>query len=608
MPTTSPTFIVLTELVGHAPASLNQIQAVIAPHVHSLTVTWLALWCTALVFAIRALINKIRFPELDVPSTTPSISFELPPILTRIRVLYRRLFSVSEIEHSLVLRWLYGAMLFGFFTSFGNWILDSSITAETASKGAQICWTYFPQCGQWYVLHTLPYGYSYTSVYMVLYAVMLACVFAMWKKSWTSAHALMMILFVWKVLVMFVLTASIQGGPNYHHVLITFVLLFLPYKEFFARVSFVVMYFLSAVIKLDESWILGEYFTSLQSGLPVFGNTLAPIFTNAVIGMQIILGWFLLSGRSRIQKTALVCFSVFHIYAGIFVGYTYPILALSMLWILFGPLFHVSTIPLNRRSVAGWITLIALFAFHAPAHLIEGDQRMTQEGSRFGLNLFDANHQCASTLSIYATSSTPVRDTQWSAKPRQTCGDYICLTTTITHEADDMVVTRERWESPVSWQRCRVSTFWSIAKQQHCSDPGVLRVQMQFDHSIDGGPFYRIVDEQNICTLSYQTFSHNGWIKMPPEAPIVGYPVKNVFRYQRQSGSAFNERAPQISTSSDIIALNELVGNDRIQRTSLQSAVAPYFPVLVFFWRVIWTMMCALVISRVWFAYQRTKK
>ena len=95
------------------------------------------------------------------------------------------------------------------------------------------------------------------------------------------------------------------------------------------------------------------------------------------------------------------------------------------------------------------------------------------------------------------------------------------------HEA--LIITRSG-ESASSWNRCDPYEIWSVAKAK-CNDPSVERISMQYNHSINGGPFYRMVDEPSICNLTYQPFSHNDWIKIPPEAPIVGYPLQNEYQY-----------------------------------------------------------------------------
>ncbi|TSC61479.1 MAG: hypothetical protein Greene041614_1054, partial [Parcubacteria group bacterium Greene0416_14] len=44
--------------------------------------------------------------------------------------LYRRTFSIQEIESSRVLQWVFGALLFGFYVTFDNWVLRPGLTVE----------------------------------------------------------------------------------------------------------------------------------------------------------------------------------------------------------------------------------------------------------------------------------------------------------------------------------------------------------------------------------------------------------------------------------------------------------------------------------------------
>jgi hypothetical protein len=67
-------------------------------------------------------------------------------------------------------------------------------------------------------------------------------------------------------------------------------------------------------------------------------------------------------------------------------------------------------------------------------------------------------------------------------------------------------------------------------RNEFCSDTSVTRVEWKFDHSINGDPFLRIVDEQNACDLEYTTFRHNAWIKTEYEAQPVALPLKSIYK------------------------------------------------------------------------------
>lgn len=443
---------------------------------------------------------------------------------------YRKIFSIHEIEEQKTLHWFFGAMLFYFFITFESWLSGTRITAEHADSA--VCWPHYQNCEWLYFLSNLPNGYSHTTLYMALYAVMLLIVYCMYKRRWVAAHALLLVLFTWKMFVGLFLDYNILGMYDDYHLGLTAVLLFLPHKQYFAKLMFVLLYFISATIKFHPTWTLGTYFTSLQGGLPLFPDAIIPLVTGSVILEQIIGCWFLLSRNVVAQRIALAYFILFHLYSGILVQYNYPSATLPALIILFGPLYMYQRPPLSRRSIAGWLAMLALFALQVPSWRVDSDTlRITDANNRYGVWMFDANHQCVATIQFrYSPNVTKVASS--SEVPRGTpCGSYECTTASRTFKDGDQWVREIRRESAVAWRRCDPYEKWK-AYENFCAS--AESVSMQLDHSINGGPFYRIIDEKDICSLEYKLFGPNEWIKAPPEAPAVGIPVKNVYRYPGQ--------------------------------------------------------------------------
>ena len=87
----------------------------------------------------------------------------------------------------------------------------------------------------------------------------------------------------------------------------------------------------------------------------------------------------------------------------------------------------------------------------------------------------------------------------------------------------------QRFESGTAWNRCYPYEWWSRYHTRCERNPSIDRISLRIDHSINGGPFYRIVDTENICDLPYYPLGENRWIKQPPEAPLIGYPVTNTY-------------------------------------------------------------------------------
>jgi hypothetical protein len=440
-------------------------------------------------------------------------------------------FNLHEIENSSALQWAFGAILFFFFLTFNRWIAVSITTIDAAQRGYGVCWPYFQDCTWLYFLQALPLGYSQTAFYMALYAVMLGVVFYMWRGQWARAHMLMTLLFAWKAFVMFVLSYVIAGPYDYFHIIFAFVLLFLPFKEYFLKLTIVVLYFLSGLVKLDGTWILGTYFTTMQEGLPLLPTALTPLFTNLVVFSQVAGAWFLLSSRPWLRNAALAFFILFHLYSGILVYYHYPSVSLPLLIILFGMYARYQRPPWNSRAAAGWIFVIALFLFHIPPYFIEGDRRLTLEGNRYGMFMFEANHQCVAEVSAHLKPDGDFVEPLSGTTTALECGGQTCLVSREVYEQDGLVVRKERFETGASWNRCDPYEYFRRAKQRCALSPAVEKIGLVFDHSINGGPFYRIVNEENLCDLEYMPFSHNEWIKLPPEAPPVGLPVKDAYRY-----------------------------------------------------------------------------
>ena len=120
------------------------------------------------------------------------------------------------------------------------------------------------------------------------------------------------------------------------------------------------------------------------------------------------------------------------------------------------------------------------------------------EGNYYGMYMFEANHQCIANSTIFSKN-----------------GEIIST------DLKESISARNRCEAYEEFFRLK-----NICKMF----PEIGRIELKFDHSINGGPFYRIIDEKNVCELDYKAFSHNKWIKTPEEgAKMTGYPVKNVY-------------------------------------------------------------------------------
>ena len=411
----------------------------------------------------------------------------------RIGKRYQAFFNLHEISNDLAVRLFGAAVLLGFLVTFKGWEGSFYTTFAATEQGAAICWPFFQSCYDWFFMTARPFGYIQNTIYMGFLGVIFLAAYGLLTQRYLLAHACILLLFLWK----FYLTAInyyYSANYDYYQTAFAFIFLFLPHKRFFGSLAVVFFYFLSTATKIHESWTLGTYFTSMQAGLPLFPDGSIIVMTNLVIFMEMIGAWFLFSKNKLIQRSVFIFFVIFHLYSGILVGYHYPTIVTPALIIFFGPLFKPFTqIPNGMKSIPGWSFILALLSVQMISHAIPGDEKLTLEGNSYGLYMFEANHQCAITI-------------------RKNNKDIIY-----------------NFNSVIARNRCDPYRPWFTAKKQLCSKESKDKYSLQIIHSINGGPFYMIVDEPDLCTLEYKPFSRNEWIKTEDEAKPVGRPHKNFY-------------------------------------------------------------------------------
>ncbi len=466
---------------------------------------------------------------------------------------YKRFFSIDEIEQSKVLQWFGCALLFMISLTFAAWAGNLGYSKEAYELNTNICWPHFQDCGKFLLLSGLPYGYSLSILYSAFFLMTLLAVLFIARKNWSAAHMIYSLFFLWIVLVMFFLTKTLNGNYWYFMTIFLFIFLYIPNRLFFLRITLVVLYFLAGTVKFNDGWILGTYFTSMATGFPLFPDETTAIFTNAVILMEIAGSWFLLSKNKLLQRLSLAYFICFHLYSFILVKHLYPSVILPALLILFGPMNKPLTIPNSKKTIFGWVFLGILIAFQFTSLLISGDGRYTLEGNFYGLYMFEANHQCIMNATVYGKDG----------QIRQIQKDNVAAN-----------------------NRCDPYDYWFNLNQRCQRSENVERITWTFDHSINGGPFYRIVDQYDACSATYAAFSHNDWIQDPSKSLIAGYPVKNFY------GSRPSTSQTSINKTPDgRLILPGLKGQDPPRLNELQSALQPHVKKMQLLYWMMWSMI-----------------
>lgn len=409
---------------------------------------------------------------------------------------YADTFSIDEIARSRTLQLAAGVLLLGWLLEFQSWFRFPDFTLNAVRDGLHLCWPWFQSCGEWYFLTTGTLGYSQSVLYAGLWALMALALLALVYRKYAYMHAIFFVLFAWEVLGMFF---AYRFAVNYwyFHLLMAALFLCARGKLAFLRVAVVVFYVFAGIIKLTPSWISGEYFSALSQGLYLFPDMLIPVATGAVILMELVLVWYLLSSRREYRLSVLAILFVFHTYSVIYVGFTYPTVVLPMVLVVFLSNEEVRIrVRTFMRSIAGTVIVGFFVAVHLVPLFIHGDVRITLEGNKYGNYMFRANYQCESRATFVHTSGRAVVKDSTSFFANYRCDPY---------------------------------GHYFYLKQMCVNDETIERIAWTFDTAVDGSPFMRIVNVENACELEYTPFLHNEWIRLPgeDEVEIVGIPAKN---------------------------------------------------------------------------------
>lgn len=401
---------------------------------------------------------------------------------------YRKIFAIEEIESSRTLQMVFFFLFIGFYYGIHDlFFRDLGIRIPPGSFPTQACPEYFQGCHRLYFLPPKYESWAYSVFFTGVFTLLAGSLILGVRKMWTEAHMLLVIPFFVKMFFNLFLSANVSIPFEIDHLFPCFIFLFSHKKKINLQFLFVILYFLSGIVKLHQSWIAGTYFSSLAMGLPLFPDAMIPVVTNIVVLMEIVGVWLLFSQKKFIRKSIFVLLIIFHVYSCLFVGFRYPMQFLPFILILFSD----DEIPLPRPSKLAWLAVTILFLMNLFPFLIGPDHKRTFEGRALALNMFDSNRQSKTTEIInYRDGKTETKITGTSS----------------------------------SVERLTPYTVW-FRIQQLCKRPEVEKVSWNMLSSMNGGPFTTLVDEDNACLLSYHFWKKNEWIRY--DSDIKGYPGKN---------------------------------------------------------------------------------
>ena len=448
-----------------------------------------------------------------------------------------KIFNWGEIKDSAMLQMIYYIFIF------------NSIIYFFSFKIPETCWPHFQSCKSIFNILPLPFSYDLNYFLVSIYVLLVYGTFYMYKKDYKKALLILTLIFIVRFYFAFFGDYN-SGNFNYYDVYLMFIYLFIPKKELFLRVGFIYFYFLASTIKLDASFISAKYFTTLTLGAPFFNNIAIVIFSNLVIIMQMVGVWFIFSDNKKYRMIAYVYMTIFHFYSGLIVGYRYIITSIPFLMVLFNEkiferydVFKNLYIEKNKNTL-GLFFLFALLCLQLLPYTISGNHKVTLEGNNYGFYMFEANHQCKSIL----TQNGKNIKTEYSNDARNRCDPYTYL-----------------------------------FKYKNLCINNNEKINWELVSSLNGEPFYEIVNESDMCALSYKPFVKNTWIKDEVKAKKVGYP-----RYNYYAQSYFDK-----DTKIKFISESKVVENNYLQELTQK-----YLIQIQYIYYILWVLTLLFATSK----------
>ena len=363
---------------------------------------------------------------------------------------------------------LYSSMVLGFILNLSSWFGGKIAT----TNGYEIiCSRFIQNCEKFIFLEGTPTSWNDQIFHFIIFLFLVFSVYFFIKGKHKKSALLLVPPLIIEGLFGFVLFEQSSIPFIYYHFFPCIIFLFSknPFNDL--KWMIVLLYILAGWVKLDEGWLAGGYFHNLELGLPLISSSLITPISILVTVMELSSG-LLLCKIARVKGIYLKFFYIFHLYSFILVGYRYPLLCLPLLYFT----FSISQATYRPTKFFNFVASI-LILFNLLPHLIDSNYKLTDQGNSLALNMFDANRQSFSKMTIHNKN-----------------GDKEVIEKNTTHAYD----------------RVKPYHYWFIAKKK-CGE-GIEKISWELDISLNGGAFWRVVDLEDICLVSFKPLSKNSWI------------------------------------------------------------------------------------------------
>jgi hypothetical protein len=304
--------------------------------------------------------------------------------------------QVAEIEQNPLLT------IFGFFLTFTHaltflFLRQNRYSYVVTRADENVCWPFFPWC------HEIPWSSAglIRDLLDVYLAIAILTLIAFTFRKIRLAYGLSIVLFVSKFIL---LSMSYKFMGNYHYMpqIVQLLWLFVPGKFDLIRLIVVSFYLAAGLIKFNTEWLSGA--ALIQA--PVLKGPLLSFALHAVVFLETVLVFGLLSSRRWLQGAVLAALVGFHVFSWHIVGYFYPSIMACLLSIFVLNLIHWD--PSENRLLLRLfemkfpkptlVVLVIFFICQAIPQTLAKDSALGGIHRLAALNMMDAWAECSPVL------------------------------------------------------------------------------------------------------------------------------------------------------------------------------------------------------------------
>ena len=383
----------------------------------------------------------------------------------------------DSFKYNKFLSLIFFVIFFDLVLLFQEWYKNLILSKSLLRSGEAVCPPYFQNCDLFYLLDSQAPVYTHQIFIMLISIPLFLSLFFFVNSRFNLALCFLFIPVLFKFLFLFFLNYNTVLNYNYLTLIIAILLIFSKDKLFSVKVYIFFMYICSAIIKIYPSYLNGNFFQAFNGGLPILPTYFNIFYPIATICSFIIFPILLWHKDKHYRAFAFFMLFLFHLYTVALVGFRFPFVCIFLLIIFFTSNYEKFDLRrIVRNKVLLFILLIST-VFQIFPYFISGNHRITGEGERLGYYIFYTNKQCLSELIIYYKDGKIKKSENKYTNSTQRCDPYI------------------------EW-----------AKFNQFCNTEIDRIYLNFKVSLNGSRYINVIDENNICNLHYNFFSHNYWI------------------------------------------------------------------------------------------------